>query len=89
MMRLANEGPNGALEDQVLTILREGLEVEVEPEMDVIEAGLLDSLTFVDLIVRLEGVFDMTIDVESVELDDFRTARAIAGYLARHHGAAV
>jgi methoxymalonate biosynthesis acyl carrier protein len=88
-MRFANEGPTGVLEDQVLTILRDGLGVKVEPEMDVIEAGLLDSLTFVDLMVRLEGAFDMTIDVGSVELDDFRTARAIAGFLARHHGVAV
>jgi methoxymalonate biosynthesis acyl carrier protein len=88
-MRLANGNSNEVLEDQVLTVLREGLGVEVEPGMDVIEAGLLDSLTFVDLIVRLEGEFHMTIDVETVELDDFRSARAIAGYLTRHHGAAV
>lgn len=86
MTTLAKEGPNGVLEDRVLAILREGLGVNVDPEMDVIEAGLLDSLTFVDLMVRLEGVFNMTIDVESVELDDFRTARAIAGYLVRDHG---
>jgi acyl carrier protein len=57
--------------------------------MDVIEAAQLDSLTFVDLRVRLEGVFDMTISVESVELDDFRTARAIADYLVRHRGVVV
>lgn len=86
MTTSANGGPNGVLEGRVLTILREELGVEVGPEVDVIEDGLLDSLTFVDLMVRLEGTFDMTIDVESVELDDFRTARAIAGYLARDHG---
>jgi methoxymalonate biosynthesis acyl carrier protein len=75
----------GIVEHRVLAILQEGLDVEVGPELDVIDSGLLDSLTFVDLVVRLEIAFDTTIDVESVELDDFRSARAIVGYLARHH----
>lgn len=73
------------MEHRVLAILREGLDVEVAPELDVIDNGLLDSLTFVELVVRLETAFDMNMDVESIELDDFRTARAIVSYLARHH----
>jgi acyl carrier protein len=85
MIRQTNEAPSGVVEHRVLTILREGLDVEVDPELDVIDSGLLDSLTFVDLVVRLEIAFDTTIDVESIELDDFRSARSIVGYLARHH----
>jgi acyl carrier protein len=73
------------VEGRVLGILRNGLDAEVALDLDVIQSGLLDSLNFVDLMVRLEEVFEVQIDVEDVELEDFRTARSIAQYLIRHH----
>lgn len=76
------------LEGRVLDIMAEGLGVPVGPEVDVIQRGLMDSLNFVDLLVRLEEAFGVRIDVEDVELDDFRTARSIADYLSRRHPAA-
>lgn len=73
-------------EPRVLEILRAGLEAEeVGPETDVLESGLLDSVTFVDLLVRLEEAFGVEVEVDEVELEDFRTARAIAAFLARRH----
>lgn len=74
-------------EARVVEILRAGLDAEeVGPETDVLESGLLDSVTFVDLLVRLEEAFGVQVEVDEVELDDFRTARAIAHFLARRHG---
>jgi len=86
MMSKVEETVNDAgVESRVLEILKRDLEVEVAPDTDVIQQGLLDSLNFVDLMVRLEAVFEVQIDVEQVELDDFRSARSITEYLSRRH----
>ena len=77
----------GTAEARVVAILQAGLEADaVGPETDVLESGLLDSVTFVDLLVRLEEAFGVEVEVDEVELDDFRTARAIARFLANRHG---
>jgi len=76
------------VESQVIEILGRNLEAKLSPEDDVIRSGLLDSLTFVDLMLRLQEVFGVQIDLDEVELDDFRTARSISGFLIRRRGAA-
>ena len=48
---------------------------------DLIEEGLLDSLVFVDLIVRLESLFDVPIPVAELEFDQFRTVTGIAEFI--------
>lgn len=71
------------VEARLLRLLSGELELEVEPETDLLESGVLDSLVFVELVVRLEEVFGVAIPVEELELDDFRSARSIARTLAR------
>jgi acyl carrier protein len=86
MKSKVEETVNGeGVESRVLEILKRGLEVEVTADTDVIQQGLLDSLNFVDVMLRLEAVFSVQIDVEQVELDDFRSARSITEYLSRQH----
>lgn len=48
------------------------------PETDLIESGLLDSLTFVDLLVYIEEVFGVRIPLEQLELDSCRTIDRLA-----------
>lgn len=74
------------VEHRVLEVLRDGLEMSVDVDTDVIESGVLDSLRFVDLLVGLEEEFSIRIEVPEIEVDDFRSARAIADYLGRSHG---
>ena len=49
---------------------------------DLIDAGILDSLGFVDLIARLEQEFDIHISLETVGIDQFRSVQAIAAYVS-------
>ena len=56
------------------------------PELDLIAAGLLDSLAFVDLLVQLEHEFDVQIDLDHLEVDNFRSIASIAAFIARQRG---
>jgi acyl carrier protein len=54
------------------------LNVEIpSPDTDLFETGVLDSLGFVDLMVCLEQEFGVTIALEQVEVDNFRSIERI------------
>ncbi len=63
-------------------------------ETDLFESGVLDSLAFVDLLVKLEEEFGTTTTVEELEIDNFRSIARIADFVigrngnGHHHGAA-
>jgi len=71
--------------ERVHRIFREDLQLDIEADVDVIGSGVLDSLVFVQLLVRLEEEFGLTVDMETLELDDFRSVASIA----RHVGASL
>ena len=56
--------------------------IREEPEMDLIEEGLLDSLALVELLVRLEDEFGITISPTEYEKGDFSTFNKIKKILA-------
>jgi len=60
------------------------------PTTDLMKAGLLDSITLVELIVGIEEQFGIQVPLEEIEIDHFRSVEAIAdfvsSYLARESG---
>jgi acyl carrier protein len=52
------------------------------PDTDLFESGLLDSLSFVDLLVSLEGEFGTTIGLDDLEVDNFRSIDRMAAFLS-------
>lgn len=58
-----------------------GLEVP-DRETDLLASGTLDSLALVDLIVRLEKVFERPIPLSEIDLDELRTIDGIARLVA-------
>lgn len=57
----------------------ETLNVEApSPDTDLIEGGLLDSLALVELLFALEREFAVTIALENLDIDTFRSIRTIA-----------
>ena len=56
-------------------------ELQVEPPAvgdELIEAGLLDSMMFVSLLLHLEGEFGVNVDLQTVEISDFSSIEKIA-----------
>ena len=70
--------------ETVRRVLLEDLNLEIsDPELDLLEAGIIDSLALVGLIAGLEERFGISVDVDTLELEDLRSLEAISALLAR------
>lgn len=64
---------------EIAQLINDQLLVEVSsPEDDLLASGVLDSLTLVQLLFDLERRFGVTIPLEELEIDDFRSINSIA-----------
>jgi len=75
--------------DQITQLLSE--KVHIEPpslEADLLESGLLDSLTLVELMSSLEEQFGIHISFDEIEIDNFRTVKNIVEFVNGHGAAA-
>jgi D-alanine--poly(phosphoribitol) ligase subunit 2 len=48
------------------------------PDEDLFEAGILDSMVLVELLLQLEQQFGLSISIADLDLDSIRTVRRIA-----------
>lgn len=73
------------LQDRIVVLIRETLFVEVpDPDVDLIDSGLIDSLTLVSLITEIEHEFGLALPLDEFDLDRFRSAAQIAAFVAAH-----
>jgi acyl carrier protein len=68
--------------DQITRLLSEKVHI-VPPslEADLLESGLLDSLTLVELMSSLEEQFGIHISFDDIEIDNFRSVKNIAEFV--------
>ncbi|WP_055557499.1 acyl carrier protein [Streptomyces sp. NBRC 110028] len=59
---------------------------EVGPDEDYFATGLTDSLFALELVTFAEQKFDLAVDVDDLNLDNFRTAARIAAFIRRKNG---
>jgi acyl carrier protein len=52
-------------------------------EVDLLEGRLVDSVKLVDLVLRIEERFGLTLPFEDLEIEDFRTVSRLAARIAR------
>ncbi len=72
---------------KIAKVFTEKLNLEVpSTESDLFETGLLDSLKFVELLVKLEEVFGTRIAIEDLEIDNFRSIQKIAAFVTNQIG---
>jgi acyl carrier protein len=70
------------VEQAILVFLRERFGVEPSsPDSDLIEGGILDSMMFVDLIVFIEERFDVTAELDDLEIENFSTVESMARFV--------
>jgi len=71
------------LEARIAQLFADRLQIEVPaPDVDLFAAGIVDSLMFVQLLASLEEHFSIRVSFEELEIDDFRTVRQIATFVA-------
>ena len=71
------------LAQQISALFSEKLHVQVPSlDTDLIDTGLVDSLTFVEFLAQLEQEFGVQVSLEDLEIDRFRTITRIASFVA-------
>ncbi|MFC4493035.1 acyl carrier protein [Streptomyces ovatisporus] len=85
-----DEGTGGGAGDeigrQVTEFLTAALRRPVEPDDDYFALGLADSLFALELVTFVESRFSLTVEVEDLDLDSFRTANRITRFVQRKTG---
>jgi acyl carrier protein len=72
----------GSVPERVRGLFRETLSVEPPASTaDLIDGGLLDSLALVELIFAIEQEFGVSIRLDSLELDAFRSLDTITAFV--------
>jgi len=68
---------------RISELIRDTLAVEVPgPPVDLIDAGLIDSLALITLITEIEEDFGVELPLDSFDIEEFRSAEQIAAYVA-------
>lgn len=68
--------------ERVSRLMLHVMHIEVESiDVDLIETGVLDSLALVELIFQIEREFGITIQLDEVSVERFRTVKGIADLL--------
>ncbi|HEX4560455.1 MAG TPA: acyl carrier protein, partial [Gemmatimonadales bacterium] len=72
-----------ALEDRLAQTLMDVLHVDVPSrETDLIRTGRLDSVGLVDLLLRLERQYGVHVEMDDLEIDQFRSLGSITAFVA-------
>jgi methoxymalonate biosynthesis acyl carrier protein len=75
----------GYVHDRLLKLFSEKLYLTVPSvDTDLLDSGMLDSLSFVTLLVELEEEFGTKISPEDVEIDQFSSIAKIAEFVDLH-----
>ncbi len=66
----------------LLAMLSEKLNLDVASyETELLQTGILDSMTLVELFVLIEQEFGVTISIETLEIDHFQSVNTIAQFV--------
>ena len=77
-----------SLQAELTALFSKRLGVEVpSPDTDLLATGRLDSVGFVELLVQLEKRFGLRVELDDVEVENFRSLATIAAYIANRRGA--
>lgn len=70
------------IQGRLIELFRDKLELDVpSAETDLMETGVMDSLTFVDLLFHIEIEFGITISKDKLELEHFRSIASIVAFV--------
>ena len=74
----------GHVRRRVESLLRDQLRITVpDPDTDLLDSGLLDSLALIDMIAAMEKTFDIVVNLMDLDLDDVRTVGSITRLVER------
>lgn len=73
------------VQERIATLFLAKLNLDVPSvDTDLLEAGLLDSLSFVELLLQLEREFGIKISLDDLEIDHLCSIAKISEFVAKH-----
>ena len=70
------------IQSRITSIFTEKLNLKAhQADMELIETGILDSMGLIELLFQLEKEFRITISIEEIETDDFRSIARIEEFV--------
>lgn len=77
------------VQNRLTTIFSETMHVEVpSADVDLFASGILDSQRFVELLLHLEKYFNISIDIDDFEIENFRCIEKIAALIVQRQNEA-
>ena len=75
------------LEHEITSLFKDQLHLEVPSgQTDLVAVGILDSMTFVDLLTHLEHQYDFLISPDMLEIENFKSVSRIAAFVESQLG---
>ena len=72
---------------QITEIFTSELNIDVSSEnKDLVDTGILDSLTFVELLFHIEAKFGISVSADHLEMENFRSIARIAEFVLTFNG---
>jgi acyl carrier protein len=66
----------------VVALIRQVVGIDVvDPTMSLLATGIIDSLAFVSLLLAIENEFAVSIDVNSLDLEDFQSVERMTRFI--------
>ncbi|MGX2997518.1 acyl carrier protein [Streptomyces sp. JNUCC 64] len=84
---VAEDGTGNGTGERIARFLSGALRHPVGPDDDYFALGLVDSLFALELVTHVEHHYGFTVEVEDLELDNFRTVRRLTAFVLRKTGA--
>jgi acyl carrier protein len=80
---LMNQMTDVSIKQSLLQFFRDRFDVEPpSTDTDLIEAGILDSLMLIELVVYIEEQFQVATELDDLEMDNFLTVDDMARFVA-------
>ncbi len=79
-------GFHDGLIEQLRQYLSSITSTDLGPDDDYFTLGLVSSLRALEIVTYIEGTHGVVVEVEDLDLDNFRTAARVAGFIRRKRG---
>ncbi|MEV7871680.1 acyl carrier protein [Streptomyces sp. NPDC088124] len=83
---VAAPGRNDELVVELRTYFSSLTDTELGPDDDYFALGLVASLQALQIVTYVERTYGITVEVEDLDLDNFRTAARVSGFVRRKRG---
>ncbi|MCP2167660.1 acyl carrier protein [Goodfellowiella coeruleoviolacea] len=75
--------PPGELTEQLLRFFSTLTSVDIGPDDDYFALGLVNSLRALEIVTHVEHAYGISVEIDDLDLDNFRTVTRIAEFVAR------